>query len=310
MTTDVTYTVITLFIIAALGLLMKKTRVSDKRTDRFVSIFLVNYAVPAMMVHTTYTGFTLETLRVSWVGISLAAVSILLMMVIALAVSRMSALPPRRRGEFIAMSAFSNTIFIGLPMIESIFGAPGVPYLMLYYVANVVLFWSIGIYYISKSNNRGFSFEALLKILNPAILGFVAGLLLLRFQVPIPGYAMSTLEYMKNLVTPLSLVYMGSTLGDLTWKNIGNPVTTVLVLLLRFILSPLIVILLSRVVPLPDLLLRVFIVSAGLPVMGNVAIAVGKYGGDASYASFMTALTTILMLFVLPFYFFLFRFVA
>ena len=309
MTTNVTNTVITMMILATIGFIIKKTHISDKRTDKFVAELMVSICTPALMLHTTLTDFSIPMFMSSYKGILIAVATMLIMILISLGYSKVLSLKGTDAGEFISMSSFSNTIFIGLPLITGIFGDEGIPYLMLFYIANTVTFWSVGIYMLSKNSGRGFSLKDLLRIFNPPIIGFIVGLVLLWYEVPLPGYAMKSMEYLKMLITPLSLLYMGSTLGDLSFSTIGSPVKSLSVIILRFVVSPAVCLLLLRIFPMPEDLIKVFIVCAGLPVMTNISIAVGKYGGKPSYSSFMTALTSILIIFVIPIYIQLFRYI-
>jgi len=309
MTTNVTNTVITMMVLATIGLIMKKTGKADKRTDKFVSELMVTICTPALMLHTTLTNFTIPMFISSYKGILIALSSMLLMVIISTMLSNIFSIKGSEKGEFIAMSSFSNTVFIGLPLITGIFGEKAVPYLMLFYIANTISFWSIGIYMLSKSTGKGFNIKDLLRIFNPPIIGFIIGLILLWYNISIPSYALKSLEYLKILVTPLSLLYMGSTLGDLNFGNMGSPVRTASILILRFVVSPAICFLLLKLVPMPKELVQVFIVCAGLPVMTNISIAVGKYGGKPSYSAFMTALTSVMIIFVIPIYIKLFSYI-
>lgn len=309
MTTNVTNTVLTMLILGVLGFILKKTKVTDKRTDKFISVLLVNFCTPALMIHITLTNFSLSFFRESYLGILLAMLTMILMNIIAWGVSRALSLKGVEQGAFVSMATFSNTIFVGLPLITGIFGDSAVPYLMLYYIANTLTFWTLGIYQIVRSNGSAFSSKNILKILNPPILGFIAGIVLLYYNVTVPTYLLSSIEYLKILLTPLSLLFMGSVIGDLSLKNAGSPVASVLILSMRFILSPIICLLLLKAFQMPVELIKVFIVCAGLPVMQNISIAVGRYGGDPSYSSFMTALSSAVFIFIIPFFLKLFTFI-
>lgn len=307
MTIEATNTIITLFILAGFGFALKKLKVTDQRVDSFISTFLVSYIVPVTMFHTAFTSFTMEHLKVSWKGILIAASSMLIIIVISSSLSRMLRHSIKRGGAFIAMSTFSNTIFVGLPIITGLFGDEGVPYLLLYFMANTIMFWTAGNYLLSRTKASGrFSFTVIRKLLNPAILGFLLGLAALFTEFPVPDYLLKSAEYLKDMMTPLSLIYMGSIIGALTFKNLGNPLDTILIIMFRFVVSPLIVILLFKLVPMPLVMQKVFLISAALPVMGQVSIVSGKYGGDSGFAAFMTAFTTFLSLFTIPLYFMLF----
>lgn len=309
MTTNVTNTIFTMLILGVLGFTLKKTRVTDKRTDKFISVLLVNICTPAMMIHITLTDFSLSFFKSSYLSILLAILSMILVNIIAWGVSRALSLKGVEQGAFISMATFSNTIFVGLPLVTGIFGDSSIPYLMLYYIANTLTFWTIGIYQIVRSTGSAFSSKNILKILNPPILGFVAGIALLYYNISIPVYALKSVEYLRVLLTPLSLLFMGSVIGDLSLKNAGSPVASVLVLLMRYALSPVICLILLKAFQMPTDLIKVFVVCAGLPVMQNISLAVGRYGGDPSYSSFMTALSSAVFIFIIPFFLKLFTFI-
>lgn len=309
MNENVKNTIITMMILGTLGFILKKSRVTDKRTDKFLSQLLVNFCTPAVMIYINLTNFSIATFRSSYRSIVIAILTMVLMNVIAYGVSKALSLRGVEQGEFLSMATFSNTIFVGLPLITGIFGEKAVPYLMLYFIGNTLTFWTLGIYQLVRSSGKAFSSRNLLKIINPPIVGFAVGIALLYYNVTLPTYAMDSINYLRILMTPLSLLFMGSVIGDLQMSSVGSPVTTVLILLMRFVVAPVSCLLLMKAFNMPEDLTKVFIVCAGLPVMTNISIAVGKYGGNPSYSSFMTALTSIAFIFIMPFYFELFAFI-
>ncbi|MCD8360157.1 MAG: hypothetical protein LUC29_04845 [Acidaminococcaceae bacterium] len=85
----------------------------------------------------------------------------------------------------------SNTIFIGLPMTLALFGEEGIPYVMLYYMVNTTMFWVVAVH--DMASNAGvaapwLSRKTLKVVLNPPLLGFFAGIILviLDWRLPIP----------------------------------------------------------------------------------------------------------------------------
>lgn len=309
MTSNLTNTILTMLILGLLGFGLKKTKVADKRTDKFITVLLVNICTPALMISTTLTNFTIQIFLDSYKSIGVAVLSTLCVMAVSTLFAKMLSLKGMDRGQFLAMCSFSNVIFVGLPLITGIFGAGVVAYLMLYFIANTLTFWTLGIYLLSKDSGKGFSSKNLLKIINMPILGFITGLLLLYYGISLPPYVMDSINALKVIMTPLSLIFVGSTIGDLSLERIGSPMTTVVILLMRFVISPLTVLLLLKLIPMPEELVKVFIVCAGLPAMTNISIAVGKYGGNPSYSSFITALTSGVFILVVPFYLKLFAFI-
>lgn len=59
---------------------------------------------------------------------------------------------PTHHGSFSTMFTFFQYNFIGLPINLAIFGEKAVPYVLLYYIVNTSLFWTVGIYEIARDS--------------------------------------------------------------------------------------------------------------------------------------------------------------
>ena len=77
---------------------------------------------------------------------------------------------------------------------------------------------------------------------------------------------------------------------------------TVLILLGKFIISPLMIMGLLLFFDFPDLLEKVFIIQGAGPIIAQAALVAEYYEVNASYAAFMVGLSTILYMFILPIY--------
>lgn len=199
------------------------------------------------------------------------------------------------------MFSFSNTIFIGIPIISGVFGKDGIPYLMLYYLMNTFTFWSIGVYLIGMDKgSKLLDKESLKKFFNPGIISFFVGMALLYLKIDLPSPIMKSCEYLSDLVTPLSTIYMGSIIADIKFHDMAYFKDTFFVLIGRFILSPLVTYFIMKSLNFDPYITKVFVVASSLPVMTQVSVTCGHYGKDNKYATFMTTLTTFLYIFVLP----------
>ena len=78
MTENVRITIITMAIISVLGFILKKTGVTDKRTDKFLSVLLVNFITPALMIHTIVTQLTFSFFTDSYINIFIAMASMVI----------------------------------------------------------------------------------------------------------------------------------------------------------------------------------------------------------------------------------------
>ena len=117
-----------------------------------------------------------------------------------------------RRGLFISMFFNSNTIFVGLPINQALFGDASIPYVLIYYMCNTTFFWTLGTYLIQRDGEGEAQFDlktSLEKVFSPPLMGFLLGLVLVMLHIKFPAFLASDLQYLGNLTTPLSMIFIG-----------------------------------------------------------------------------------------------------
>ena len=144
----------------------------------------------------------------------------------------------------------SNTIFMGLPVNLALFGEKSVPYVLLYYIANTTFFWTIGVYEITKDGNmetkKKFSMKFIRKILSLPLIGFIFGILLVLLNVKLPLFLMDTSKSLGSITTPLSMFFIGASIYLVDLKSVKFSLDIIWVLIGRFVISPILVILIDR----------------------------------------------------------------
>ncbi len=295
--------ILTLFLIMGAGFLLKKTSIITKSGEQFMITLLQKAAIPALMFHSVQTQFTRSFLEENYPALLVAFLTILGSIIAGLVVSRLFRIRPANQGVFTVMFAFSNTILIGLPVVTGVFGEGAVPWLMLYNLMNSFLFWTLGIWLIGGDQGaKLLSQDSLKKLFNPAVLSFLAGIVLLYQGITVPQPVMEGFRWMRDLVTPLSTLYMGAVIADLSFRKLPGLKPTLLILFGRFVFSPLIALAILTFFGFSGEGVPVIVIVSALPVMTQVSVMAGYYHKDRQYAAFMTALTTLLTLLVIPVY--------
>ncbi len=209
--------------------------------SELVSRLVVKIALPAMIINNMFLNYTRESLLSSVAGILIPFLSMLATFYLGRLVARLIKLPRHMIGVFTCMFAFSNSVFIGVPVSQALFGESVMPYTLLYYIANTTLFWTFGYAIMQKDGDRPtdrVSFRAIPKYLrarridasarvNPAYAPARAALSKLTKVLPIPllvfflcviviliglvppKFVLDASGYVGRLVTPLALIYTG-----------------------------------------------------------------------------------------------------
>jgi malate permease and related proteins len=298
--------VLSIVVMIALGYYLTRRGLFDEGVSKLFTKLVVNVSLPALMVSNLLTVFDREKLYSAGKGIIIPFASMLICYVAAMVVARLINVRPERKGIFQAMFFASNTIFMGMPVNLALFGEKSTPYVLFYYAANTTLFWTIGIYGISKDKegceDRIFSMNTVRRVFSPPLLGFFAGLALILLGVRLPSFLMDSCKYIGNLTTPLSLLFIGITFSTISIKDIKIDKDMAALLLGRFVFSPLVVYALALVIPIPSLMTKVFIIQSAMPVITQSAITARAYDVDYRYATVMVTVSTVLSILFIPVY--------
>ncbi len=266
---------------------------------------VLNLALPCNMFLNITANFSKKEFLSLFSGMIIPLISMLVTLLISLICARLFKIAPDHRGTFSTMFTCSNTIFIGLPINLAIFGEKSIPFVLLYYIVNTSIFWTIGVYLIARDNPQAktatISFHPIVmlkKLFSPALLGFIIGLICMLLAWPIPNFILKFGSYLADLTTPLSMFAIGIIIYFTGIKNLKMTKDIALVLVGRFFIAPFIVWILGHFITVSPLMLNVFMVQASMPVQNAVPILVRNYEGDQRYASASLCYS---ILFYLPF---------
>ena len=275
----------------------------DDKSRGLIAKLVTQVALPCYMLYTITQRFTAADLLKMLPALRFPALSMVILLGVATGVARIFAVRQDRRGLFISMFFNSNTIFVGLPINQALFGDASIPYVLIYYMCNTTFFWTLGTYLIQRDGEGEAQFDlktSLKKVFSPPLMGFLLGLVLVMLQIKLPAFLASDLQYLGNLTTPLSMIFIGLSVSHVGVKQLVLGKEQLLILLGRFLVAPLLMASIVYWVPLPSLMKQVFIIQSAMPVMTNAPVVARLYGADSDYAAVMVTETTLATMVVIP----------
>lgn len=265
---------------------------------------VISVTLPCYMVFNFVSNSELRELLDSGRGILVPFLSILAAYVLALGLGKISGVPQKRFGVFRVTFAMSNTIFVGLPLTQVLFGEKALPYVFLYYFGNTTLFWTIGVWGIvsdTASRKTPFlSLDVLKRIFNPPLIAFFIGVGLMLIKAELPNFALRSFEMVGNLTTPLALFCVGMNIRFMGLGKFVLDSSAFLALLGRFLFAPLLTWLFSILLNVPEAMKDVFVVVAAMPVMMQSSVVAKFYGADFEFATSMVTFSTLLSMVIAP----------
>ena len=297
--------VFVIFLIMMVGYMLGHLGWLTASEKRFISLYVVNIAVPINCIVGMLGNFSREQLMSAGVMIFTGMCVVFLSLVLGGVVATALKLPRNRWGVFVAMAGISNTMFIGLPLTQQLFGPVSLPAMMTYFLASSIFTQSAGVMLVERAGGKtqrkrsvaGFVMDLLKK---PPILGIIASILMLVLDVRPPQLLMDAAKYISNTVTPMALIYCGFILYEVGLKNLRLMYGHGWLLLIRLIIAPLICVALCAVAGITGLTREVFIVMSGLPVVAQVTVMAGAYGADEEYAAIGTSLSMLGIFITIP----------
>ncbi|MDH9149596.1 AEC family transporter [Streptococcus infantis] len=271
-----------------------------------LSRLIMNVALPASIFVSVMKYLTLDKLISLSGGLLYTFVAFISGYIVAYIAVVVFKVRPGRRGTMMNTFVNANTIFIGLPLNVALFGDQALPYFLIYYITNTISTWTLGVYLMTSDSKSGQSKETSKfdwkKLLPAPLVGFLVALLFLILRISIPDFATNTLTYVGNIVTPLSLIYIGIVLAKAGLKTITFDKDTIVTLVGRFILAPLIMLLVLKFFApnMETVEFKTFMIQSATPALAVLPILANQGKGDVEFSTNVVTLSTVLFIVVIP----------
>ena len=305
--------VVVIVLIMLLGYILRKQGWLADSFGGIVSKLITQSALPASIFMSVQNNLTRGKLFNLFAGLLLPFIGVVISYIVAFILVKVLKVKVGRRGVFINTIANANTIFIGMPLNLALFGSAATSYFLIYYIINTVSTWAFGVFLIKNDDPTLVKAEKQhnkinwRKILPMPLVGFFVAVIWLLTGIQLPKFLGDTFNYVGSLVTPLSLIYIGIVLANAGLKSIHFDKDTIFALLGRFILAPVVMILLVKWfgpsvlhLDIASLMGKTFIVQSATPALAVLPILAGEAHGDVDYATNVVVLSTLLFIIVVP----------
>ena len=284
-----------LFLLMLLGFLLKKKGMINEGNKGLLSDLVINVTLPASIIKAFQIEFNREILQ-SGLVIFLVAVGIQMGSYLLAAVLYRKVETGHKKVLQYA-TICSNAGILGNPIAEGIFGSLGLLYASFYLIPQRTFMWSMGLTYFTEAPDR----KSLVKKIatHPCILAVVFGIIIMVFQIPLPGVIEQTEKSLAGAYTAVSMLFIGSILTGVRFADLWTPLT-IYYNIVRLFLVPLLVWLCLLPLGLDELVTGVSVVLAAMPAASVTAIMASKYHCDEVFATKCVVSTTILSMITIP----------
>ena len=204
---------IPVFLLMILGMAFMKLHIFDEVFVRKLNAFVFKVALPVLVFYDLcqedfYTVWDMKYVVFCFLA---TLFSIGLAIIVSFLLRDKS-----QQGEFIQVAYRSSAAIMGIALVQNLYGSAGMTPLMI--IGSVPLYniFAVIVLALFKPEREPLNRKQLIStaksvIMNPILIGVLAGLLWALLQFPLPSIADRTLESIARVATPLGLMALGAT---------------------------------------------------------------------------------------------------
>ncbi|MBY4603203.1 AEC family transporter [Bacillus sp. SPARC3] len=283
------------FGIFAIGYIGQKTLGFDIQTLSKMSLYLMS---PFLAFDTFYT----NKLTMDYVYLSIFVLGLCLVLVLFVYfLSFFHKYPNQDRCAIILSSAFMNNGNYGTPVVLLVFGTAGLDTAVVLMVLQQLIMSTIGMYYAAKggSEEGGFTMVMTRVIRMPVAYGALFGAILQLMDISITKELMTGIELVGNAAIPTIMIILGMQLALISFKNIEYRKISYS-LLLKLMVSPMIALGFTMILPVDDMTKQIMILVAAMPTAANTTLMAVQFNTRPEVVSSATFISTMLSIVTLP----------
>lgn len=287
--------VLALFVMIGVGAVLRRKNTITEQGAQQLNGLLLNLVTPCVIIH----AFQIDRETVSLKSLGLMALLAFMSLVVGILVARFC-FRRRPEGQRRVMNfavIYSNSGFMGLPLVQALLGQEGVIYASVYIAVFNVVVWTHGY---AMMNGTGEKQPLKSLLLNPGTVGVYIGLPLFLLGWRLPEVLYTPVEAFSALNTPLAMLCIGVYISAVKLKQVFREKALYQVSLLRLCVVPALTLILLWLIQPGRLPFLSCVIQASAPAAGMTVILAARFQRDTVLAAEVTAMSTLLSIATMP----------
>jgi predicted permease len=286
-------------LIMLVGMVCYKTKVISHQGSKELSDLLLLIVNPILVFLSYQQEFDFKLLTGLLVAMVMTAVALTLMILLSQVLIR-----KKGNSEYAIerlSAAYGNCGFMGIPIVNGVFGSEGVFYLTAVITVFNVFMWTHGIIMMKGNQGERISLKEIMKnVANPVVIAAFVGLILFITEIRLPSLLTDGLGYVSAMNTPLAMLIAGITLAQADFKKVLSNIRIYYISFLKLLLYPVVLLVLFEWLPFEDVLIVSVLLALSCPTAATGTAFALKFNRNSVYASELFAITTLFSAVSLP----------
>lgn len=290
--------ILTMFILILIGIICFKCNIINEAVCKKLSDLLLQLISPFLIFTSYQREFSKVVLTGLFISLGLAVITHLFGILTAYIL-----VPGKKNPDSVVERfsvIYSNCGFIGIPLINGIFGSEGIFYITAYITVFNLFLWTQGLIMMNGINGITNPKNVAKTLISPTLISIILGFICFLLQLKVPSVIYDSMEYVASMNTPLAMIVAGATIVQTSIRNLFTKVRIYLVLFLKLIFIPAVLAFLYSRLKMDTPVFVTAVLAAACPTAATGTMFAIRYHKNALYASEIFALTTLGALATIP----------
>ncbi len=292
-----------------IGYLLCRFRLLKDEAVQWLSRLVTTLLLAILVFNSFYSYFSVDKLQESLQYLALHLAGLVFMILFGYLLVKKQQLGGKCLGPWLAGCIFPNVGYIGLAVVQSVYAHPDFikdqPAAILYsgmaIILTNLLLGSLAeplIQYFAGVEQEEIPLRKL--AFSPAVIGFLSGLALQLFKLPLPGAVHQGLVLAGKATAPLAMIIIGCKLFSCCLKEIFGDKKLYAICAVRLVIFPVIIYWLGSLVCANRTMLMILAIMLSCPPVSILTIYTGSCGGDDRWCTRAVFLSTLLSAITIP----------
>ncbi|WP_437616804.1 AEC family transporter [Sorangium sp. So ce834] len=297
---DLISQLLALFAVLGVGVLLRALGRGGQADAAALNRLVIDVTTPALIV---------SVLRRSgighgaWGAVAASAIALFACALAGIAVARALGLPRAAQGAAGLVGSFSNTGFLGVPVVLALYGRAGDAAgtaILVDSIVTTLMLWTFGVALAARMGAGGDvdARSSLRVILHPNVLSIAAGLALYALPIPLPTWVERALDALGSATPTLVFLALGLSLDLRSLRGRVRPLVAVAAV--KLLVAPAVALGAAVALGLRRPVSEVAVLQSAMPTSMVSVIVAARYGCDGEFAAATAVVTTLGALATLP----------
>lgn len=280
-----------------LGLVLTKLHLLDEKGSAVLSTLVVHVFNPALIISSVCEG-GLQTQGDTVIEAIICGVFLYALLILIAIVVYMRSKALKEEVSICKMIViFSNTAFVGYPILRALYGDFAVFVFSLMHLPFNLLIFTYGRSLLQKGNHQKMTVKDIFSI---GTVSSIVALILYFGNISVPVRVADFFGILGDACVPLSMIVIGVSLAHASWKNVLKSKNINMVVFLRLIVLPILIAWITLPLPISTFNRELLVISGALPAGSMIVVLAKEYKANDGLASAGVFLTTLLSVVTIP----------